>query len=82
MGVGVPVGVGVPPAPGGPPNPAGLTQQQHLQMAVDEEDHEAISKLFVTIGKILDTPKSKQAFKAYFEKIKKFSQDNTINSRI
>lgn len=60
----------------------GEVKQLNPDDPIEEEDHESLSKLLVTIGKILDGPKSKAEFTIYFKLIKKFSQDTSINSRI
>ena len=49
---------------------------------MDEEDHEAVCKLFTTIGSTIDNGKNRQCIMAYFEKIEKMSNDDdNLNSR-
>jgi translation initiation factor 4G len=48
---------------------------------MDEEDHEAVCKLFTTIGEKIDKDKNKTQMKSYFKKIVALSQDNTLPSR-
>jgi len=49
---------------------------------IDEEDHESLCKLMITIGKIIDIPKNDDRIRAYFAKFSKVSKDQAINSRI
>jgi len=48
---------------------------------MDEEDHEAVCKLFTTIGKTIDKEKNKVQMKAFFKKIVALSQDKKLPSR-
>jgi len=48
---------------------------------MDEEDHEAVCKLFGTIGSTIDGPKVKQYIDIYFTKIEAFSNDKSLNAR-
>lgn len=48
---------------------------------MDEEDHEALCNLFVTIGSTIDNPKAAPYMQAYFEKIHVLSEDKSLSSR-
>jgi len=48
---------------------------------MDEEDHEALCKLFMTIGSTIDNSKSKDFMKVYFKKISVMTKDTTLPSR-
>lgn len=49
--------------------------------SLDEEDHEAVCKLFNTIGSTIDTPKVEAYIDIYFSKITHFSEDMSLNAR-
>lgn len=48
---------------------------------MDEEDHEAVCKLFNTIGSTIDTAKVEAYIDIYFSKITHFSEDMSLNAR-
>ncbi len=48
---------------------------------MDEEDHEAVCKLFNTIGSTVDHGKMKAYIDLYFRKIERFSTDKKVNMR-
>jgi len=48
---------------------------------MDEEDHEAVCKLFNTIGNAVDHGKTKPYIDLYFGKIERFSTDKNVNMR-
>lgn len=48
---------------------------------MDEEDHEAVQKLFITIGSTIDQGKYRDVIDVYFFKIEGFSDDMSLNSR-
>ena len=48
---------------------------------MDEEDHEAVCKLFSTIGRAIDQGKTKPYIDIYFEKIATLSNDKKLGSR-
>ena len=49
--------------------------------SLDEEDHEAVCKLFNTIGSTIDTAKVEAYIDIYFSKITHFSEDMSLNAR-
>jgi len=49
---------------------------------MDEEDHEAVCKLFITIGSTIDTPGMHDHMTYYFNKMKRMSNDKRLNSRV
>ena len=48
---------------------------------MDEEDHEAVCKLFITIGQTIDNPSMKETIDFYFHKMRRMSKDKRLNSR-
>lgn len=48
---------------------------------MDEEDHEALCNLFVTIGSTIDNPKAAPYMQAYFQKIHILGEDKSLSSR-
>ncbi|EED88616.1 eukaryotic translation initiation factor, partial [Thalassiosira pseudonana CCMP1335] len=49
---------------------------------MDEEDHEALCNLFITIGKTIDNPKAQPYMQNYFQKISALSDDTkNLSSR-
>lgn len=48
---------------------------------MDEEDHEAVCKLFTTIGSSIDMGKYVTLLDVYFNVIERFSNDKTLNAR-
>jgi translation initiation factor 4G len=50
-------------------------------MDMDEEDHEAICSMFITIGKTIDRPPAAEYMKVCFDKIKRMSTDKNLPSR-
>ncbi|XP_057450984.1 eukaryotic translation initiation factor 4G-like isoform X2 [Lotus japonicus] len=48
----------------------------------DEEDVEALCKLMSTIGEMIDHPKAKEHMDAYFERMKIFSNNINLSSRV
>ncbi|XP_057453543.1 eukaryotic translation initiation factor 4G-like isoform X2 [Lotus japonicus] len=48
----------------------------------DEEDVEALCKLMSTIGEMIDHPKAKEHMDAYFERMKIFSNNMNLSSRV
>lgn len=48
---------------------------------MDEEDHEALCNLFITIGQTIDNPKAAPYMQAYFQKIHTLSEDKSLSSR-
>ena len=49
---------------------------------IDEEDHEALCKLFQTIGKSMDNAKSKGKMNEYFKKCKQLADNQAFPSRM
>merc|ERR1719469_352623 len=49
---------------------------------MDEEDHEAVCKLFITIGSTIDTATMHSHMTYYFNKMKRMSNDKRLNSRV
>jgi len=48
---------------------------------MDEEDHEALCKLFMTIGSTIDTERQHCYMKVYFDKMSKMSTNKKLSSR-
>jgi translation initiation factor 4G len=48
---------------------------------MDEEDHEAVCKLFTTIGSTIDQGKNREIINLYFSKISEFSNDKRLSAR-
>lgn len=48
---------------------------------MDEEDHEAVCKLFTTIGSTIDQGKYRDIIDIYFSKISEFSNDKSLSAR-
>jgi hypothetical protein len=48
---------------------------------MDEEDHEAVCKLFETIGLTLEGSKARDFIEIYFQKIERFSNDKKLPAR-
>lgn len=48
----------------------------------DEEDVEALCKLMSTIGEMIDHPKAKESMDAYFGRMKMFSNNMNLSSRV
>jgi translation initiation factor 4G len=48
---------------------------------MDEEDHEAVCKLFTTIGRAIDRAKYTEIIDIYFSKISEFSNDKKLSAR-
>mmetsp|Transcript_15108 Transcript_15108/g.25769 ORF Transcript_15108/g.25769 Transcript_15108/m.25769 type:complete len:482 (+) Transcript_15108:3-1448(+) len=48
---------------------------------MDEEDHEALCNLFITIGSTIDNPKAAPYMQAYFQKIHVLGEDKSLSSR-
>jgi len=48
---------------------------------MDEEDHEALCKLFTTIGKTFDVDKNRLTVNIYFKKMVRLSSDKQLSSR-
>ena len=53
----------------------------NVEEEMDEEDHEAVCKLFTTIGSTIDHGKVKPFIDVYFSKISTFSDDKSLNAR-
>ena len=49
---------------------------------IEEEDHEALCKLFRTVGKTMDTKKNANLMTEYFNRFKKLAKDLKLNSRL
>merc|ERR1711957_598015 len=48
---------------------------------LDEDDHEALCKLFMTIGSTIDTERQHHYMKVYFDKMSKMSTNKKLSSR-
>jgi len=56
-----------------------IFKDDHNEM--DEEDHEAVCKLFITIGRKIDTDPMRYHLDCYFKQMKRMSADKRLNSR-
>lgn len=57
------------------------SEQKQVEEEMDAEDHEALCQLFTTIGKSIDKDKNRAMLQTYFNKIKKLSDDLSLDSR-
>jgi hypothetical protein len=56
--------------------------KDHGDTDLDEDDHEALGNMFATIGKTIDTPQAKEFMTVCFTKMRKFSDDKKLSSRV
>ena len=49
---------------------------------LDDDDHEALGNMFTTIGLTIDTVQAKDFMSVCFIKMKKFSEDKNLSSRV